>query len=388
VNERIARIPPSMIRSINALKRPEDIDFGLGEPTLRPDPAAFEAGMEWTRRHGSPYSPNAGFPELRVAIAAYLTRTAAPAARFAVENVCVTVGSEEALYLAIKTVLRPGQDEVVIAEPCYLAYPKICMLEGIDYRMVGLDPGDRFRPDADRVLEAVGERTRLVVINSPGNPTGRIWPERELARLAEGLRQRGGARPVYVLTDEVYRELYYADSPPPGMAGLHPHTLVAGSLSKSNALTGLRVGWLAGPPDVIAAATTVHQFVNTSATTFAQRVALHIFSGEGQLGAHRPHYRHARSRLLAAAARAGVDLIPPEGAFYAFIRLPAERAHDSLAAAHDLLERKRVVAVPGRAFGDAGEGWLRISWVLEPERIEEGIERIGAWIAGAEGPSS
>jgi aspartate/methionine/tyrosine aminotransferase len=344
--------------------------------------------MEWTRRHGSPYSPNAGFPELRAAIAAYLTRTSAPAARFAPENVCVTVGSEEALYLAIKAVVRPGEDEVLIAEPCYLAYPKICMLEGIDHRMVALDPGDRFRPDADRVLEAVGEHTRLVVINSPGNPTGRVWPERELARLAEGLRRGEGERPVYVLTDEVYRELYYADSPPPGMAGLHPYTLVAGSLSKSNALTGLRIGWLAGPADVVAAATTVHQFVNTSATTFAQRVALHLFSGEGQLGAHRPHYLHARSRLLAAARRAGVDLIPPEGAFYAFIRLPAERAGDSLAAAHDLLERKRVVAVPGRAFGEAGEGWLRISWVLEPERIEEGIERIGAWIAGDGGTAA
>jgi aspartate/methionine/tyrosine aminotransferase len=375
VNPRIAEIPPSLIRTISAMKRPGDIDLGLGEPTLPPDLDAFTAALEWTRGHGSPYSPNAGFPELREAIAGYLSGVGL---ELDGANVCVTVGSEEALYLAIKTVVDPAKDEVLIVEPCYLAYPKICLLEGIATRMVALNASDRFQPRAEVVLEALSERTRLVVINTPSNPTGRIWPEAELQRLSDGLRKRSG-EPVYVLADEVYRELFFTGEPPATIATFHPHTLVAGSLSKSNALTGLRLGWLAGPAEVIAAATKVHQFVNTSASTFSQRVAMYLFEDDARIAAHRSAYTATRERLVRAAEEHAVEIIPPEGAFYAFLRLPRRVGNDSLAAAQDLMERQRVLAVPGRAFGESGEGWLRISWVAPPEVVEEGIRRIAQW---------
>lgn len=375
INPRVEEIPPSLIRAINAKKRPGDIDLGLGEPTLRPDPAPFEAAMAWVRENGCPYSPNAGFEALRQQVAAY---HGIPGMLDAA-NVCITVGSEEALYLAIKALIDPVRDEVLVVEPSYLAYAKICMMEGIRVRSVALSAAHGFTPSADRVLEALGPETRLIILNSPSNPTGRIWPEAELRRLADGLVQREG-EPVFILSDEVYRELYYTAEPPPSIASFHQHSLVAGSLSKSNALTGLRLGWLVGPKGVIAGAIKAHQFVNTAADTFAQRVAMELFREQAALGAHRPAYLEQHKALLQHARQSGLDFITPEGAFYCMIRLPESLAGNSVAAAERLLDEERVVAVPGAAFGESAEGWLRLSWVTSGDRLAEGLARIGSFL--------
>jgi aspartate/methionine/tyrosine aminotransferase len=378
VNPTLERITPSLIRALNARKRPGDIDLGLGEPVLRPDMRLFEAALERVRLHGTPYSPNGGFAELREAIAlhhGFPERTAAA-------NVCTTVGSEEALFLAIKTTLDPERDEVLIVEPCYLAYPKLCILEGIRYRTVALSSEDGFAPRAAPVLEALGPDTRMVILNSPCNPTARVWPQAELRALAEGLSARPGP-PVYVLVDEVYRELYYGQDPPASLATLYPHTLTVGSLSKSNALTGMRSGWLIADAPVIANAIKVHGLVNTASSTFSQWVAMEAFALPGSLAAHRPLYAARRRALLALAERHGIELVPPEGAFYAFIRLPPHLAADSMSAAERLLDEHRVVAVPGTAFGPGAEGWLRISWVPEEPTLAEGMARMSAFFGSA-----
>jgi aspartate/methionine/tyrosine aminotransferase len=369
-------IAPSIIRAINARKRPGDIDLGLGEPTLRPDPRPFDAATAWVREHGLPYTANAGLAELRARVAAYVGLPE----RAAAENVVLTIGSEEALYLALKAAIDPARDEVLIVEPCYLAYPKLCALEGIRHRMVALDPADDFRPSAARVLEALGPDTRMIVLNSPNNPTGRVWPESELRALADGLAARPG-EPVRVLSDEVYRELYFTPQPPVSIGALWPHALVAGSLSKSNALTGLRLGWLVGDAKTVAAATKVHQLVNTAASTFSQVVAMEIFADSASLAAHRPHYAERRALLEGLMREHGLRYAPIEGAFYCMVRLPEHLAGDSLAAAEALLERHRVLATPGVAFGDSGEGWMRLSWVAELDDLRAGIERIAAFFA-------
>jgi aspartate/methionine/tyrosine aminotransferase len=376
MNPLLAGIAPSLIRAINARKRPGDIDLGLGEPTLRPDPAPFEAALGRVRAEGLPYTPNAGDPALREAIAAYFAFPGMDAAA----NVCVTIGSEEALYLAIKAVLAPARDEVLIVEPCYLAYPKLCALEGVRHRAVALQAADGFRPRADLVLGALRPDTRMIILNTPANPTGRVWPHAELRALADGLAGRGG-EPVYVLSDEVYRELYYTPERPASVADVYPHALVAGSLSKSNALTGLRLGWLIGPTEAVGAATKVHQLVNTAASTFSSHVALEIFSRPEMLGAHRPLYAEQRALLMELLARHRVAHAPVEGAFYCFVRLPRRWAGDSLGATERLLEEHRVVTVPGIAFGDAGEGWLRLSWVAAPDALATGIERIAEFFS-------
>lgn len=373
MNPVLSTIAPSLIRAINARKRPGDVDLGMGEPTLKPDVAPFEAALRRVRDEGLPYTPNAGLPELREAIARYHAFPAMDAAA----NVCVAIGSEEALYLAIKTVLDPARDEVLTVEPCYLAYPKICALEGVRCRSVALDPADGFRPRAATVLNALGPATRMIILNTPANPTGRVWPADEMRALADGLAAR--PEPVYVLSDEVYRELYYTPERPASLAHVHPHALVVGSLSKSNALTGLRLGWLIGPREVVAEATKVHQLVNTAASTFSNHVALEIFARPETLGAHRPLYAEQRALLVDRLARNGIAHAPVEGAFYVFVRLPPHLAGSSLAAAERLLDEHRVVTVPGVAFGDAGEGWLRLSWVATPDALAAGIERIAAF---------
>lgn len=362
MNPHLARIEPSLIRAINARKQPGDIDLGLGEPTLRPNPRPLEEALAWVREHGCPYSPNAGFPELRAAIVA---RYGAPGT-----SACVTVGSEEALYLAVKTLLDPARDEVLIPEPCYPAYPKICALEGVRSRTVAFSAQSGFAPRADVVLEALRPDTRLLILASPANPTGRVWPEGELRALATGLSERPGP-PVWVLSDEVYRELFYTPEPPLSLANLYPNTLIAGSLSKSCALTGLRLGWLLGPPKVITQAITAHGLVNTAAGTLGQRAALAVFREPALLWEHRPLYAAKREVLLHAAQRYGVRLVAPEGAFYAMVHVPRERA------AERLLEEHRVVTVPGHAFGSSAEGWLRLSWVAPDAALTEGLRRIG-----------
>lgn len=371
MNPILSDIPPSLIRALNAKKRPGDIDLGLGEPVLRPETAPFEAAMAWVRENGCPYSANAGLGELRGAIARHYAYPGLGAA----ENVCVTVGSQEALYLAVKALCDPASDEVLIVAPAYPAYAKICQMEGVRHRLVSLDPEAGFAPDAERVLAAIGPETRLVLLATPANPTGRIWGARELEALAQGLAKL--PRPVYVLVDEVYRELTY-DAPYTSLAQFHPHTLVANSLSKSHALTGLRLGWLMAPEALMPGIVKVHQFVNTAASTFSQRVALAVFEDPASLGAHRAIYARKRDRLLSELSTHGLAHVPPEGGFYCMLPLPAPWAADSVATAHRALDEAHVVTVPGAAF-DA-EGWLRLSWVAEDDALAEGIRRLAAFL--------
>jgi aspartate/methionine/tyrosine aminotransferase len=379
MNPILAEIPPSLIRALNAKKRAGDIDLGLGEPTIKPSMAPFERALGWVAEHGCPYTANAGLTALREAIARHY---AYPGLDLA-ENVCVTVGSQEALYLAVKALLAPGKDEVLIVEPGYPAYAKICQMEGVASRSVCLSPETGFAPDAAAVLAALSPATRLVLLASPANPTGRVWPRAELAKLAEGLLARGGD-PIYVLVDEVYRELVFTDEPYTSLAELYPHTLIANSLSKSNALTGLRVGWLMAPAQAMPAIIKVHQFVNTAASTYSQQVALAVFETPGTLGEHRAHYAAKLELLTRELERNGLAYVRPEGAFYCMVKLPASLAADSLEAALRVLEEAHVVTIPGAAFG--AEGYVRLSWVAEDAALVEGLQRLSRFLAGATAP--
>ncbi len=373
MNPVLAGIGPSLIRELNSRKQPGDIDLGLGEPRLPPDGAILAEAAAWAAA-GCRYGPNAGDAELRGIVARHFAYDGLDRA----ENVCLTVGSQEAIFLALKTVCAPGRDEVLVVEPAYPLYRKIAQLEGVASRGVDL-PGDTgFGFQADRVLAALSERTRLIVLCSPGNPTGRIAPRSELAELARGLLPR--TDPPFVLVDEAYRELYLGDAPVPQLADLYPRTLVAGSLSKSNALTGLRLGWLLAPADVLAAATRVHQLVLTSASTLSQRAARLLFEGD-RLGAHRAHYQARWTVYRAALEAQGLEYVTPEGGFYTMVRLPGPLAADGVQAAFDLQAQGGVVAIPGEAFGESARGWLRTSFVASAADLAEGAARMARFFA-------
>lgn len=353
MNPRLTTLEPSLIRELNARKKPGDIDLGLGEPVLAPEPAVLEAGLRWMQDNGCRYSPNLGFLEVREAVGQYLG--------LAAERVCLTNGSQQALYLALFTALDPERDEVLVVDPGYPAYAKIAQMLGLKVRSASLEGASGFAPAAETVLGALRPETRAVVLASPNNPTARIWPRAELERLQAGMQDR------YLVFDEVYRELYYTEQPParPQL----DRTLVIGGLSKCASLTGLRLGWLGAPAELMPLVLRAHQLMTTACSTYSQRVALELLQS-GLMGAQRPQYLERRRNLLEALD--GLEAVEPEGAFYCMVKIPGSTG--SLEVALQLLEQERVVTVPGVAFG--AEGWLRLSWAGDPEDVRYGLERL------------
>ncbi len=375
MNPRVARIEGSLIREIAAKRRAGSIDLGLGEPSLRPNPAHLEAAMRYVAERGIRYTVNAGDPQLRARIAGHYGYPWLGAA----ENVCVTTGSQEATYVVIKTLLDPEKDELLVVEPAFPSYAKMAALEGVVVQSVAMRESDGFAYDPERILAAVGERTRAVVVCSPCNPTARVISREAVARLAEGLLRRGG-EPVWVIHDEVYREQTYLEDAG-YFAAVYPHTIVTNSVSKSNALTGLRLGWAMTPAELAPSIVKVHAWVTSCADTFAQQVALHIFEEPGALREHAEWYGLQRSAVVDALRESGLQFIAPEGSFYACVRLP--EGVSSLQAAHALADEREVIAIPGIAFGASFDAWLRLSWVAPVERVREGIARIADYCGAA-----
>ena len=368
MNPKLAAIEPSLIRAIAAKKKPDSIDLGLGEPALLPQMRFIEAATRWAADNGLKYSVNAGDEATRARIAAHYAYPGMAAAR----NVCLTTGSQEAVYVTIKSLLDPASDELLVVEPAFPAYRKMAQLEGIESRGVPLSEAAGFRYDVDTIVAAIGPRTRLIVIGSPANPTGRVIAQGAARRLAQALGARGGA-PIWLLHDEIYRELTYVDDAG-YLAAEYPYTVAVNSLSKSNALTGLRLGWAIAPSPAIEAIVQTHAWVTSTASSFAQRVAYEIFGEPGALREQAAWYGAARPGVVAALRASGLEFIEPDGAFYACVKLAS--GGDSVAAALTLVESRGVVAIPGRIFGAAFEGWLRLSFVAPLAGFREGLRRI------------
>ncbi len=367
MNPRLADISGSLIREIAAKRNASSIDLGLGEPSLRPNPAHLQAAMEYVSEHGIRYTVNAGDERLRETIAKHYAYPELDSA----SNVCVTIGSQEATYAVVKTMLDPAKDELLVVEPAFPSYGKMARLEGVRVRTVAMSEGDDFAFDAQRISSALTPATRMIVICSPCNPTGRVIDREQVIGLSETLLRRGG-EPAWVLHDEIYREQTFVDNA--GYFAQHyPYTIVTNSVSKSNALTGLRLGWTLAPRDVAPSIVKVHAWLTSCADTLAQQVALHIFK-TGAVREHAAWYAQRRADVVQILRESGLRYITPEGSFYACVLL-ADRA-DSLRTAHVLADEHNVIAVPGIAFGESFGGWLRLTWVGEPEMMREGLRRI------------
>ncbi|HTA39204.1 MAG TPA: pyridoxal phosphate-dependent aminotransferase, partial [Candidatus Acidoferrales bacterium] len=211
----------------------------------------------------------------------------------------------------------------------------------------------------------------------PCNPTGRILSRAQAELLVRGLSKRGGA-PVWVIHDEIYREQTFTTDAA-YLAEMYPYTIVTNSLSKSNALTGLRLGWILAPHAFIEPAVKAHAWVTSCTDSFAQSVALNVFTTLEGVREHAPWYVEQRVAVAAALRDGGLRHLPIDGSFYACVRLPG--GVGSLDAAMALIEKYDVLAIPGAAFGPAFESWLRLSWVAPIDRVREGISRIGAYCA-------
>jgi aspartate/methionine/tyrosine aminotransferase len=287
------------------------------------------------------------------------------------ERVVITAGSQEALYLALLTLVDDG-DEVLLPNPGFVAYPTIVRMAGGTSRFYRMPREHGFAFDADEFRRALTPRTKVVVCISPSNPTGRTLTNENLAAISDALRDHDS----YLISDEIYRDLYYTPERPGSLSSFHERTIVISGLSKSMSMTGWRLGWVCGAEELIKAMLVLHGYVTTCASTVSQKASLAAWSNEAEeaRAGFREKFRARRDHLLGLIdSELGLKAVTPEGAFYTM--LDVNQFGSSMTVAEALLEEK-VITVPGAAFGSEGEGFLRVSFCAELEMLEEGVRRI------------
>jgi aspartate aminotransferase len=365
---RLRGIQKSVIRQVFDRALPGSINLGLGEPDLpTPDVIRREAARVVTEEQNG-YTTHAGLPSLRERVAADY-----PHLKLAPEQVVITAGSQEALYLALLTLVDEG-DEVLIPDPGFVVYPTIVRMAGGEPRFYTLPAARDFSFDAEDFRRQLTPRTKVVVCISPSNPTGRVLSRAELSGMARALEGSG----AYVVSDEIYRDLYFNEGRPASVSEFRAErTLVIGGLSKSMSMTGWRLGWLCGDAEVLRSALVLHGYTTTCASTVSQKAALAAWTeeAEGARAAARETFRARRDHLLGLlSSELSLRAVVPEGAFYAMVDVSAHG--DSMTVAERLLKH-RVITVPGSAFGRQGEGYLRVSFCAETHVLEEGVRRMG-----------
>ena len=370
---RMDGVERTLIRRIFDAAPAGAINLGLGQPDLPTPPSIALAGIDGIAAGRTGYTSTAGDPALRAAIAARY-----PGIARGPENVVVTIGSQEAVFLSVLTLVDPGS-EVLVPDPGYPAYPVLARLAGATAVSYPLRPERAFRLDPNDVARRLTGKTRLVILCSPSNPTGAIDEDHDLARLAALLAERG----VPWLSDEIYAGFAY-DRPAATIARHAPGGLVVSGLSKDLSMTGWRMGWAVGPEEVVARLIACHQYVVTCASSVSQAAAMHALSPAGDEARRRylEIFRRRRTVMLEAlGAIPGVRVTPPDGAFYVF--LDVRDFGSSLEIAERVLTRRRVITIPGEAFGPGGAGFLRISYAASEEDIRAGIAGLASELTGA-----
>jgi aspartate/methionine/tyrosine aminotransferase len=318
------------------------------------------------------YTTHAGLPSLRERVASDY-----PHLKLTPEQVVVTAGSQEALYLSLLTLVDEG-DEVLIPDPGFVAYPTIVKMAGGVPKFYRMPASRDFAFDADEFKRALTPKTKVVVCVSPSNPTGRVLSREELAAMGAALEGSG----AYVVSDEIYRELYFGAERPASVSEFRAErVLVIGGLSKSMSMTGWRVGWLCGDADVVRSALVLHGYTTTCASTVSQKAGLAAWTAEAAEArrAMRLTFRERRDHLLKLlSTELGLRAVEPEGAFYAMVDVSAHG--DSMGVAERLLEHG-VITVPGAAFGAEGQGYLRVSFCADLNVLAEGVRRMKAALA-------
>ena len=385
ISESTKLIQPSKIRKMfnKALEYDQVLSFTLGEPDFTASENVVEAGCRAIREGQTKYSANAGLLTLREAISSYLKRTEG-LEYDPVSQIVVTPGAMGALYLALKTILNP-RDEVIVSEPCWTNYIQQIQMCGGTAVSVQTDPKRGFDLDVEAIRSAVTDRTRAIILNSPCNPTGAVAGREALDALAQVAKEFDLA----VLADEVYKHILFDGAEYTSLASLPDmveRTLVIDSLSKTYAMTGWRVGFAAGPAEVISQMTKLQENTSACASTPCQYAATEALNGSQTHLAHmREQYRIRRDYVMdRIASIPGLSCSKPQGTFYAFLDI-RQSGLDSETFAMRLLEEEQVVLVPGTAFGEFGEGYIRLSYAASMESLEQGFDRIAAFMGRCHG---
>jgi len=364
--KRFDGIELSLIRQINALATPLSVNLGIGEPNVEPDENLRQLAVEAAAKGSWHYTANPGTLSLRKLIAGD--------SGFDPNEICVTAGTEEALFSIFQAYVDPG-DEVLVPNPGFISYATLARIAGATPVTYDLEPPD-WRVDVNALLKKITPKTKLIVVNSPSNPLGSVIDE-------ETLRAIANVGPL-IVSDEVYREIFY-DDPPPSMLGMSDNVIVVGGMSKSHAMTGLRLGWAIAAEAVMKPIVTAHQYVATCASSFSQSLAEAILTrpdwNRSWLESIRAQFGKQRDAALTAIERElEVTISPPVGAFYAFVPVPA---CDTVTFAKTLATDAAVLVIPGVAFGSLGEGFIRISYAAKLDDINYGIGQIGRWLRAA-----
>lgn len=378
LNPTIVNEKPSGIRRFfdMATTMEDCIVLGVGEPDFKTPWAIRQAGIESLEKGRTFYTSNSGLMPLREEICKYLKR------RFDLEyitdEVMITVGGSEGIDACMRAVLCPG-DEVIVPFPSYVSYGPMARLAGATVVPIKTKAENSFRITAQELKNAITEKTKMLVLPYPSNPTGAVMRKEHLEEIAEVIRETD----ILIMSDEIYAELTYGDNRHVSIASLpdmKERTILINGFSKAHAMTGWRLGYACGPTPILQQMLKIHQYGIMSAPTTSQYAAIVALSScDDAVEDMRSQYNMRRKFLISELKRIGLDCYDAEGTFYAFADIRGT-GMSSEEFCEKLMYSKKVVVVPGTAFGDAGEGFVRISYSYSINHIEEAIKRISEFV--------
>ncbi|MDO4978123.1 MAG: aminotransferase class I/II-fold pyridoxal phosphate-dependent enzyme [Eubacteriales bacterium] len=378
LSDKVMNIKPSGIRKFFDLvqEMPDAISLGVGEPDFDTPWHIREEGIYSLEKGRTFYTSNAGLMDLRKAICGYLNR------RYDMSydpktEVVVTVGGSEGIDIALRAMLNPG-DEVIIPEPCYVSYLPCVELTGGVPVTIELQEKNAFKLTAEELEAAITDKTKVLVLSYPNNPTGAVMTKEDLEPIAALVEKYD----LFVISDEIYSELTYLEKhfSISCLPGMRDRTIVINGFSKGFAMTGWRLGYAVGPALIISQMTKIHQFCIMAAPTTSQYAGVEAMNnGDADAEMMRESYNQRRNYLLNRFKEIGLKCFEPHGAFYMFPCIK-EFGMTSEEFASQLLKEEEVAIVPGTAFGDCGEGFLRVSYAYSIEELKEALDRMERFI--------
>ena len=378
LSNKVLNIKPSGIRKFFDLvsEMKDVISLGVGEPDFDTPWHIRDEGIFALEKGKTFYTSNSGLKELRQEIANYIKRTQNidynPN-----DEIIVTVGGSEAIDIGLRAMLNQG-DEVIIPQPAYVSYEPCALLAGAKPVIINLKPENDFRLTKEELLNAITDKTKVLILPFPNNPTGAIMEKDDLEDIAEVCIEKN----IYVMSDEIYSELTYKGEHVSiaSIDGMKERTILINGFSKSYAMTGWRLGYACGPAEIIKQMTKIHQFAIMCAPTTSQYAAVEALkNGDEDVAMMREAYNERRRFLMNAFKEMNLECFEPYGAFYVFPCIK-EFGMTSEEFATKFLEEEKVAAVPGSAFGMSGEGFLRISYAYSIENLKEAMSRLERFV--------
>lgn len=381
--DKVVNIPPSGIRKFFDIvsEMPDAISLGVGEPDFDTPWHIREEGIYSLEKGRTFYTSNAGLKELKEEICNYLKRRM-EVSYLPDSEVMVTVGGSEAIDIALRAMLNPG-DEVLVPQPSYVSYVPCVTLAGGKPVIIQLEEQDQFKLTGRKLLEKITPKTKILILPFPNNPTGAIMEKEELEEIAKIVREKD----LFVLSDEIYAELTYKQKHVTIAAfpGMKERTVLINGFSKAYAMTGWRLGYVCAPEVILKQMLKIHQFAIMCAPTTSQYAAVSALrNGDKDVEMMRESYNQRRRYLMHAYKEMGLDCFEPFGAFYTFPSIKRFGITSDEFATR-LLKEEKVAVVPGTAFGDCGEGFLRISYAYSLESLKKALGRIGRFVKRLDG---